>query len=224
MAKLREQKSETGQFQQEVWQTGSPLTWTSAPGPLPAAGTDSGNAASPPPQQRSAGCCAQTGSPPPGRQCHHSPAHTRHAHVDGAQRRSSRRMRARLHRQMFATCSWKRSPWLQVTDSLSGSSSLVWYEQGGRGLSSTLNSDWLIDSRWNCRTSCRTESCCCSLTGEQAVSHQSERHRQWSRDLSATLTYPEPAAAPSADGTLPPPAPSAGQADGHMTAVHSGPC
>ena len=122
---------------------------------------------------------------------------------------------------MFATCRWKRSPWLQVTDSLRGSSSLVWSEQGGRGLSSRLSSDWLRDSRWICRTPCRTESCSCSLTGEQALGHPSP-HR-WSCDLSTTLTYLQAAAAPPADGAPPPPAPSTGQADGHMTAVHSGP-
>lgn len=48
---------------------------------------------------------------------------------------------------LFGTCSVKWSSWLQVTDSLRGSSSLVWSAQGGRGLSSTHSSDWSMDRR-----------------------------------------------------------------------------
>lgn len=65
------------------------------------------------------------------------------------------------------TCSVKWSSRLQETDSLRGSSSLVRSAQGGRGLSSTHSSDWSTDRRRICRSSCRTESCTCSLTGEQ---------------------------------------------------------
>lgn len=48
---------------------------------------------------------------------------------------------------LFGTCSVKWSSWLQVTDSLRGSSSPVRSAQGGRGLSSMHSSDWSMDRR-----------------------------------------------------------------------------